>query len=387
MRLRDVINIEDLHRAAVRRVPRAVFNYFEGGAEDERGLAENEEAYRRRRLLPRVLVDVTKVETGATLFGRRYAAPFGIAPTAAGGLLRRGADRMIAEAAAAADIPYTLAQVSNTPLEEIAQAAPQHAWFQLYGARERRIAEDMIRRADDAGMGALVFTVDVPMISKRERELRSRFGQFPLPLWAYVEALRHPGWLLELLLRGIPPFANFAPYAGDRPSKKHIIAVLRAQFPVADHTWRDVERFRTLWKRPFLVKGILHPQDAVRAAELGVDGVVVSNHGARQLDRAPTALDMLPAVKAALQDKAGGRVAVLVDGGVRRGADIVIARALGADFVLAGRPTQYGVAAYGRAGAARAIEILRQELMLTLQQIGCTDQAALGPEYLLAGVP
>lgn len=378
MKLAHMLNIEDLHRVARRRMPRVAFDYFEGGAEDEHGLARNEAAFQRHPLLPRYLVDVSAVDQTTTLFGRTWASPFGLAPTGLGGLLRPGADRMLAEAAAAANIPYTLSGLSTTRLEEVARVAPQHAWFQLYGARDRALSIDMIRRAADAGMGALMFTVDVPVVSKRERELRNRFGQPRLPLRLYLEALRHPAWLLAYFRHGMPVFENWAPYSRGGRSAQAVIQAVRAQFPVDDHTWRDVEAFRKLWPRTLIVKGLLHPEDAVRAAELGADGVVVSNHGARQLDLAPTPLEALPAIRAAV----GDRLPVMLDGGVRRGAHVVIARALGARFVFVGRAGVYGVAAFGRPGAARAIQILQQEIEITLKQIGCPRAEELGPQFL-----
>jgi (S)-mandelate dehydrogenase len=380
MKLDGVVNIEDLHRVAKRRVAKAAFDYYEGGVEDEVGLVRNERAFRQHRLLPRYLVDVSQANQTATLFGHTYASPFGIGPTALGGLLRTGADSMLAQAAAEANIPYVLSGLSTTRLEDVARTAPQHAWFQLYGARDRRISEDMIRRAADAGMGALLFTVDVPIVSKREREIRNRFGQ-RMPLGAYIEALRHPAWLLGYLRHGRPVFENWVPYCDPGASLDTVIHLLRAQFPVDDHTWKDVENFRRLWPRTFVLKGILHPDDAVRAAELGVDGIVVSNHGARQLDAGPTALEALPAIRAAV----GDRLTVMVDGGVRRGADVVIACALGARFVWVGRATQYGVAAFGLPGARKAVAILQNEIQLTLKQIGCTSLERLGPEFLMPG--
>ncbi|MCZ6627211.1 MAG: alpha-hydroxy acid oxidase [SAR324 cluster bacterium] len=381
MKPEEAINIEDLHQAARRRMPKVAFDYFEGGAEDERGLARNEQAFRHHRLLPRYLVDVSQIDQRATLFGRTYSSPFGISPTGIGGLLRPGADLMLAEAAAAADIPYTLSSLSTTRLEDVARVAPQHAWYQLYGARERRISEDQIRRANDAGMHALMFTVDVPVFSKRERELRNRFGQPRLPLRLYLEALRHPAWLFDYFRHGMPVFENWAPYSENGSSAKSVLQSVAEQFPVADHTWRDVENFRRIWSRPFILKGILHPDDAVRAAELGVDGILVSNHGARQLDAAPSPLEMLPAIKAAV----GDRVSILVDSGFRRGSDIVIALALGAKFVFLGRAALYGVAAFGLPGAKHAIAIMQQEIEITLKQIGCPSLELLGPHFLLDG--
>ncbi len=379
MRPEDAVNIEDLHRVAKRRMPKVAFDYFEGGVEDEHGLAHNEQVFQRHQLLPRYLVDVSQIDQTATLFGRTYSSPFGIAPTGVGGLLRPGADLMLAQAASSSNIPYTLSGLSTTRLEDVARVAPEHAWYQLYGAQDRRISEDQIRRASDAGMHALMFTIDVPVISKRERELRNRFGQPRLPLRLYLEALRHPAWLFDYLRHGMPVFENWAPYSQGGSSAKAVLQSVGAQFPVADHTWRDVESFRRIWQRPLILKGILHPDDAVRAAELGVDGILVSNHGARQLDTAPSPLEMLPAIKAAV----GDRIAILIDSGFRRGSDIVVARALGAQFVFLGRAALYGVAAFGLQGAKRAISILQQEIEITLKQIGCPSLEVLGQQFLL----
>jgi len=383
MKPADAINIADLHRIAKRRTPKVAFDYFEGGAEDEHGLARNEAEFRRHRLLPRYLVDVSQVDQRTTLFGRGYASPFGLSPTGVNSLLRPGAERMLAAAAASANIPYVLSGLGTARLEDIAQAAPQHAWFQLYAAKDRAISEDQIRRAADAGMNALMYTVDVPVLSKRERDLRNGFGRPRLPLRVYLEALRHPIWLFDHFRHGGGPpfFETWAPYGKSGGSAQAVLETVGELWPAPDHTWRDVERFRRLWPRPFVLKGILHPDDAGRAADLGVDGVLVSNHGARQLDAAPSALEMLPAIRAAV----GDRLAILIDSGFRRGSHIVIARALGAQMVFLGRPVLYGMAAFGLAGAARAIEILRQEVEITLKQIGCPNLETLGPHFLVDG--
>ncbi len=381
MKIDDIINIEDLHQAAKRRMPKVAFDYLEGGAEDEDGLARNEQAFRAHRLVPRYLVDVSHIDQSTTIFGRTYASPFGVAPVGLGGLLRPGADLMVAQAAAEANIPYTLSGLSTTRLEDVAKVAPEHAWFQLYGARERSFSEDMIRRADDAGYRALMFTVDVPVVSKRERELRNRFGQPRLPLRLYFDALRHPAWLLDYLRHGLPNFANWAPYGEKGASARQLLQFIGSQFPVGDHTWRDLENFRRIWPHKLVIKGVMHPDDARRAAELGVEGVMVSNHGGRQLDSAPASLEVLPAIRAAV----GDRMTIMMDSGVRRGADIVIAKALGADFVFAGRPAIYGAAAFGLPGARKAIEILRGEIEITLKQIGCPNINEIGPRFLLHG--
>lgn len=378
MRPEDAVNIADLHRAAKRRMPKVAFDYFEGGAEDEHGLARNEGAFRAYRLLPRYLVDVSQVNQSTTVFGRTYSAPFGVAPTGVNSLVRPGAELMLAEAAAAANIPYALSGLGNQPIERVAQVAPNHAWFQLYGARDRSISEDQLRRAADAGMHALIWTIDTPVVSKREREIRNRFGK-RLPLHLYLEALRHPAWLLDYVRNGgMPAFETWAPYSEEGRSAKAVLKKVAANFPVPDHTWRDLENFRRIWPGPFVLKGVLHPEDALRAVELGVDGLLVSNHGARQLDTAPTPLEMLPAIR----DAVGERVAIFMDSGFRRGSDIVIARALGVKMIFLGRPLLYGVAAFGLPGARRAIEIMRQEIELTLAQIGCSSLEVLGPQFL-----
>ncbi len=378
MKIQDVLNIEDLHRAARQRLPKLVFDYVEGGAEDERGVALNEEAFRRQRLLPRYLVDVSKIDQTTTLFGRTYASAFGVAPTGLGGIFRHRADLLVAEAAAAANIPFALSGLSTTRLEDVAAVAPEQAWFQLYGVQDRKFSEDMIRRASDAGHHTLLFTVDVPVASNRERDLRNRFGQPRLPLRLYFETLRHPAWLISYFRHGIPPFENWAPYSEGGTSAKAVLEFVLQNFPASDQTWRDLENFRRLWPRKLVIKGVMHPDDAVRAAELGVDGVLVSNHGGRQLDAAPSPLEVLPSIRAAVGDK----VALLIDSGVRRGSDVVVARALGADFVLLGRPFVYGVAAFGLAGAAKVISILQREIELTLKQIGCPSLEKVGPEAL-----
>ncbi len=381
MKIDDVLNIEDLHRAAKRRLPKAVFDYIEGGVEDERSVTLNEEAFRRQRLVPRYLVDVSNIDQTTTLFGRSYASAFGVAPTGLGGVFRPGADLLVAEAAAAANIPFALSGLSTTRLEDVAAVAPEQAWFQLYGSQDRKISEDMIRRASDAGNDTLLFTVDVTALSNRERDIRNRFGQPRLPLRLYFEALRHPAWLMGYFRHGVPPFANWAPYSEGGTSTKAVLEFVGQNFPVGDHTWRDLENFRRLWPRKLVIKGIMHEDDAIRAAGLGVDGVLVSNHGGRQLDAVPSPLEVLPSIRAAVGDK----VALLLDGGVRRGSDVVVARALGADFVLLGRPFVYGVAAFGLAGAEKAISILQREIELTLKQIGCPSLERVGPEALFQG--
>jgi isopentenyl diphosphate isomerase/L-lactate dehydrogenase-like FMN-dependent dehydrogenase len=374
------INIDDLRLMAKRRLPRICFDFIEGGLEDELGLAINESAFGRYRLVPRYLVDITKRDPSTTLFGRSYALPFGIAPTGIAGFFRRGGDLMLAEAAAAANIPYIMSGTSNASIEAAAKIAPEHTWYQLYGARDRRVSEDMIRRARDAGLSTLALTVDVPIGSKRERNIRNGFIRpYKLKPAIMLEALRHPAWLYEYFRNGgMPLFDNWAPYAPAGSGPREVADYLASQTP-SSQTWQDLEAYRRLWPRTLVVKGILHPDDARRAAEMGVDGIMVSNHGGRQLDRAPSPLEVLPAIKQAV----GDRVTLMFDGGVRRGSDIVIARCLGAQYIFVGRATLYGCVAGGVRGVRRAINILRDEIDRALAQIGCPSFDQLGPDWIL----
>ena len=388
MRLNDAINIEDLHRMAKRRLPKIAFDFIEGGLEDERGLERNTSAFHKHQLLPRYLVDVSTRDQTRTLFGRTYASPFGISPTGGAGLFRRGADLMLAEAAAKANIPYIMSGASNDSIEAAAKIAPDHAWYQLYAAREAGVREDMIRRAADAGMASLVLTVDVPVSSKRERNIRNGFANVRGGLFQALslkpsilaEALTHPGWVIEYLRHGggTPMLQNWQPYAPAGANSEQVYNFARALQPYNAQTWRDLERYRRLFPRNLVVKGIMSPADAMRSAEIGCDGIIVSNHGGRQLDQAPAPLDVLPAIKEAVGDK----LTVMLDSGVRRGADILIALCLGAEFVFMGRPTLYGAAAGGIPGVHKAISILRGEIDLVMAQIGCPSLDQLGPDFL-----
>ena len=388
MRIDQAVNIEDLHRMAKRRLPKIAFDFIEGGLEDERGLERNTSAFHKHQLLPRYLVDVSKRDQTATLFGHTYASPFGISPTGGAGLFRRGADLMLAEAAAKANIPYIMSGASNDSIEAAAKVAPDHAWYQLYAPRDAGVREDMIRRAADAGMAALVLTVDVPVGSKRERNIRNGFANIrggllqalSLRPSILAEALIHPLWIVEYFRHGggTPMMQNWQPYAPSGADSEQVYNFARSLQPYNAQTWRDLERYRQLFPRNLVVKGIMSPADALRAAEIGCDGIIVSNHGGRQLDQAPGSLDVLPAIKEAV----GDRLTVMLDSGVRRGADILIALCLGADFCFMGRPTLYGAAAGGIPGVNRAVSILREEIDLVMGQIGCPSLGELGPDFL-----
>jgi isopentenyl diphosphate isomerase/L-lactate dehydrogenase-like FMN-dependent dehydrogenase len=387
MALNDVVNIADLHRLAKRRLPKIAFDFIEGGVEDERGLVRNRAAFSKHQLLPRYLVDVSTRDQSTTIFGRRFASPFGISPTGTAGLFRRGADLMLASAAADANIPYIMSGASNDSIEAAARVAPNNTWYQLYAARDGQISEDLIRRVADAGLDALVLTVDVPVRPRRERNIRNGFNSLRAGFWQtlklkpsiMLESLTHPLWIAEYVRhRGVPMLENWQPYAPPGATTEEIVNLVNANTPAHAQSWRELEKYRRLFPRNLIVKGIMDPRDALRAADLGCDGVIVSNHGGRQLDQAPAALDALPRIKAAV----GDRMVVMLDSGVRRGADILIALCLGAQFVFFGRPTLYGAVAGGLPGVKKAVDIFRGEIDLVMGQIGCPSLDQLGPDFL-----
>jgi isopentenyl diphosphate isomerase/L-lactate dehydrogenase-like FMN-dependent dehydrogenase len=390
MRVDDIVNIEDLHQVAKKRLPKVMFDYIEGGVEDERGLARNSAAFKKHHLLPRYLVDVSKRDQSQTIFGRKFSSPFGISPTGGVGLYqRRGGEMLLAEAAREANIPYIMSGGSNASMEEAARVAPHNTWFQMYAAKDPDVTDALVGRARDNGLGALVLTVDVPVHPKRERNYRNGFANvrsggvleaaLKLKPSILIEALSHPGWVYDYVRHGgAPTLGNWVPHAGNGASVPEVIQFGRTQTPAAAQTWKDLERYRKLFPRTLIVKGILNPADAVRAAEIGCDGVIVSNHGGRQLDQAPASLDVLPAIKAVV----GDRMTVMLDSGVRRGADILIALCLGAQFVFFGRPTLYGAVAYGLPGVKKAVDIFRGEIDLVMSQIGCPSLDQLGPDFL-----
>ena len=377
--MNGVVNIDDLRKLAKKRLPKIAYDFIEGGTDDEVGLVTNEQAFRKARIVPRYLVDVSVRDQSTTLFGRTYSSPIGIAPTGIAGLFRRGADLMLAEAAREANVPFIMSGTSTASLEDLAKVAPDHGWYQLYSAKNQHVSEDMIKRVGDAGLKTLVFTVDVPEGSNRERNARNGWGR-PLRLtWeTKFEALQHPGWMMEWMKHGTPMFNNWAKYAGPNASAEKV-ADFVAEQNRAPMTWKHVERYRELWKGNFVLKGIMHPDDAVRAHSLGVDGIMVSNHGARQLDIAPSPIEVLPTIR----DAVGDKMTLMLDGGIRRGMDAVVALCLGAKFCFVGRPTLYGVAAGGTAGATKALQIFRREIDLTQAQIGAPRIADLGPQFMM----
>jgi (S)-mandelate dehydrogenase len=370
MRYQDAINIEDLRAIAKRRLPRFVFTYVDGGAEDEITLRGNRDAFARLRFRPRTLVDVSRRDLSTRMLGAPSAMPIVVGPTGLNGLSWRDGDMELARAASAAGVPFAMSTVSMSLVEDVAREAPGRLWLQAYVFSERRITDAIVARARDAGFECLMLTSDFPVAGKRERDMRT--GLLPnqkFTLATKLDLLMHPRWLATVATRR-PRFVNVEREL--EPGRDVNSFVGHGMFDPS-FSWDDIKRFRDLWPRKLMLKGVLRADDAERAVATGVDGLVISNHGGRQLDGAISGIDALPDIARAV----GGRASLLVDGGVRRGSDIAKAIALGAEGVILGRAPVYGLAAGGRAGVARAIAILADELDRTLALTGCADVAAL----------
>jgi len=358
--------IDDFRGMARQRLPRAVFDFYDGGAEEELTLRRNREAFQEKRFLPRVLVDVAQIDTSIDMLGARSSMPLAVGPTGAVGFGWRGGDVAIAKAAAAAGIPYTLSTTATTSIETIAREAPGRLWFQAYILKNRAFLAKLIQRAQDANYEALMITVDLPVGGKRERDARNDFSvPFRFTRRNFLDFASRPAWALEMLAKGMPIMENVIG-AEEGPKDAASLASSVGRNYDASFDWARLQEIRDTWPRKLIVKGIMRGEDAARAAAMGVDAIIVSNHGGRQLDGASATLDALPGVLLG----AAGKVPVMVDGGVRRGADIVKARALGAHAVLVGRATLYAAVAAGEPGAHRALAILRDELERTMRLTG-----------------
>ncbi|MET0506978.1 MAG: alpha-hydroxy acid oxidase [Burkholderiaceae bacterium] len=370
--------VDDLRRLARRRLPRAVFEFYDGGAEDERTLTANRAAFADWQFSPRVLVDVEPASTACTLVGGPAGMPAAIAPTGAAGFGWRTADLALARAASKAGIPYTLSSSATTAIETIADQAPGRLWFQAYVLRNQDFFWQLVERARVADYEALVITVDLPVGGKRERDFHNHFSiPFRFSARNVLDFASRPRWALDMLLRGMPVMENLRGLEMNAATAKAIASsVGRSYDPSFD--WSRLARIRDRWPRKLIVKGVCRSDDAQRLATLGVDAIVVSNHGGRQLDGAVPTLHALPEVLAGV----AGRVPVLVDGGIRRGNDIAMAVALGAQGVLLGRATLYGAVAGGDAGAQRALDILHDELLRTLRLCGAPTVAQLDSDLL-----
>jgi isopentenyl diphosphate isomerase/L-lactate dehydrogenase-like FMN-dependent dehydrogenase len=374
-------NIADLREIARRRLPRGVFEFVDRGTEDEVSLRHNRAVFERIRFRPHTLVDVSARSQQITLLGRRHKMPIAIAPNGSAGLTWHQGEIALARAAAAADIPFTLATGSMTAMEKVADQAGGRLWFQLYMWPDRSLSHQLVARAKAAGFEGLVVTVDSPVPPSREYNLHNGFTiPFSLTRRNVADILAHPRWLFGVLARylmttGMPRYENYPSIMKNRITS----LPMGRSMPLNDTlTWDDLRDLRKRWPHKLMAKGILTAQDAGMAADCGADAVIVSNHGGRVVDGTTAPIEVLPEIV----DAVGKRVAVIVDSGFRRGSDIVKALALGANAVFIGRATLYGTAAGGEAGAARAIDLLREEIDRVLALLGCRDVADLNDDFL-----
>lgn len=358
-------SVEMARQAARRALPRAVFDFIDGGADDEAALRGNVAQFEAYRLLPTIGVNVAERDQSAVLFGRRYASPLGIGPTGLAGLARPEAELMLMRAAEAMNVPFTLSTVSSTSIEEIGDAARRSHWFQLYILRNRAISFRLMERAAKAGFDTLVVTMDCPVAAHRERDLANSFALPYRPsLGAIFDTLLHMPWLLRLALNGAPQPVNMIEAAGTNGALS-LLAFMDSQLDPSV-TWHDVRELRRFWNGALVIKGILSANDVEQAINVGADGIIVSNHGGRQLGASASPLFQLPAIT----ERANGRLTVIYDSGIRRGMDAVKAVALGADGLLVGRPTLFGVAADSFKGAKKILELFRADIDRTMALIG-----------------
>ena len=377
-RLSRLISVRDFERAARRTLPRPIFDVIAGGAGDETTVQENQRALGRLRLRPRSFVDIRQRDLSTTVLGDRISLPVVLAPVGYQRMLHRDAELASARAAARLGTVFALNSVSSYPLEEVASEARAPRWYQLYMPGDRDAADELLARVEDAGYRVLCLTVDTPMAGMRERDIRNRITQ-PLKIGPrmVLSAASRPAWAFDFVRggagRGLKPVGRLPMSLKDAGK-----AIAKTGKPVS---FEDLAWLRERWPGPLLVKGVLRGDDCAKIMEYGVDGVVVSNHGGRQLDSSPPTIEVLPEIVAAV----GDRAEVFIDGGFRRGTDVVKALALGARAVLIGRPYLYGLAVGGQQGVERVLEILREEIDTAVGMLGCTSVGQLGSGHVAQG--
>ena len=371
----------DFRGAAERRLPRFLFDYLDGGAGSETTLARNVSDLASICLRQRVMQDVSQIDPSTTLFGVKQALPVALAPVGLTGMYARRGECQAARAAAAKGVPFCLSTVSVCDVDEVARASPAPIWFQLYVLRDRGFMRDLLLRAREAGASALVFTVDMPVPGARHRDAHSGLSGPHAAARRMLQAAGKPGWAWDVGVMGRPhSLGNVAPVLGANSGLEDFMGWLGANFDPSI-TWKDLDWIRALWTGPLIIKGVLDPQDARAAADLGADGVVVSNHGGRQLDGALSAARALPAVVEAV----GDRLTVLADGGVRSGLDVVRMLALGAKGVLLGRAFVYALAARGGPGVSQLLDMIDREMRVAMALTGVSDVASIDRSLLAEG--
>jgi len=376
----DFHTIDDLRDRAQKRIPKLAFDYLDGGAGNEANIQRNRTGFEDILLCPEYLRDVSERSQKVTLFGHTYDAPIGVSPVGLANLLWPKVDTVLATMARDRNIPYLISAAGTTALETIAEIAPDHAWFQLYVSGQEHVSFDLVRRAKEAGIKILVVTVDIPLPAIRLRDLRNDFKMpfkmTPKVIW---DIASKPGWAFATLVAGKPVFENLVPYMKEQSEEKSLNAAQALQVsPKLDEAL--MKRIRDAWDGPLIIKGVLSPKTAAAAKRCGADGIIVSNHGGRQLDSAPSSIEALPRVC----DAVGNEMTIMLDSGIRNGGDIVKAYCSGAEFTFSGRSFVFGVGALGELGGACVLDIFVDGVDRTLAQIGCTSIEELGSEYLWA---
>ncbi len=368
-KLSTAANIDDLRRLAKRRLPGGVFDYIDGGAEDELSLDRNSSSYQRLEYRPRVLRDVSKIDTSTTLLGRNIPMPLVFAPTGFTRIANSQGELAVARAAARAGIPYGLSTMGTRSIEEVAAVSDGPKWFQVYTWRDRALVKDLLERAAEANFEAIELTIDTAVLGRRERDVRRGYTLPPkVGLGTILDGIMHPSWTLDFLRNDPITFASVADNndAGDGSSAVTLSEYINSQFDPA-LSWGEIEWLRSNWKGPIVLKGVQTVADAELAAEHGVDGIALSNHGGRQLDGAPSIIELVGPVAQAV----GGRIDIIADGGARRGSDIFKAVALGATAVMVGRPYLYALGAAGEPGVDHVIDFFADGLERTMALTGC----------------
>lgn len=378
-RLSRAANVADLRRIARRQLPRGVFDYVDGAAEDEVTMARNAAAFRRLQFRPRVLRDVGAIDTATTLLGKPLAYPLVLAPTGFVRMVEPQGELAVARGAARAGLPYTLSTMATRSIEEVAAVPDGRKWFQVYVWRDRALVKEMLERAAAADYEAIVITVDLAMLGRRERDIRSGFTLPPkIGLDTIIQGALHLGWTLNFVRSEPIEFSNiFRRDAVSSASPVSLAEHVNSQFDPG-LSWDDIAWFRSNWKGPIVIKGIQTVEDARIAADVGVEAIALSNHGGRQLDGAPPALELV----APVAEVVGDGVEIICDGGVRRGSDIAKALALGARACMAGRAYLYGLGAGGERGVDYVLALLLEDLRRTMALVGATRIDDLTPELV-----
>ncbi|GGD82439.1 FMN-dependent L-lactate dehydrogenase LldD [Croceicoccus mobilis] len=380
--MRKAASALDYRELARRRLPPFLFEYIDGGSYAEATLRRNVADLEQIALRQRVLNDVSVTDVSTEIFGHAYKLPVGLAPVGLAGMNARRGEVQAARAAEAAGIPFCLSTVSACPLDEVARAVTKPFWFQLYMIRDREFMKDLLHKAKAAGCSALVFTVDMPVPGSRYRDYHSGLAGAPGIMGAMRrvwQGATHPHWAWDVGIHGRPhQLGNVAPVLGKNTGLEDFFAWMRNNFDPTV-SWKDLEFIRDIWDGPVIIKGILDKEDALAAAEIGADGIVVSNHGGRQLDGVPSTAHALPPIAEAV----GDRMKVLVDGGVRSGLDVVRMLALGADFVLLGRMWVYALSAAGEKGVAHVLQLIEAEMRVAMALTGVTKVADFNESQLV----